>query len=82
MDENNLEEEVIKFVGEQLGVESKKITLDSRFVEDLGADSLDLVEVMMNLEDEYEIKISDDEADKLKTIRGVVNYIRNPPKYE
>lgn len=66
---------VTKIVSEQLGVEESKITDESKFMEDLGADSLDTVELVMALEDEFDCEIPDEEAEKLKSVGEALNYI-------
>ena len=72
----NIESKVISIISEQLGVEEAKITLKSHFVDDLDADSLDIVELVMALEEEFEISIPDDEAEKISTVQSAVDYIR------
>lgn len=66
---------VTKIVSEQLGVEEAKITDDSKFMDDLGADSLDTVELVMALEDEFDCEIPDEEAEKLKSVGEALDYI-------
>ena len=73
----SIEERVIQVVAEQLGIKENEVKFESRFVEDLGADSLDTVELIMSLEDEFSIEISDSEADNAKTVKEVVDYIEN-----
>ena len=68
-------DKVKKLVASQLNVAEDKITENSRLIEDLGADSLDVMEMLMALEDEFGISISDDETAKMKTIAGVVSVI-------
>jgi acyl carrier protein len=68
-------EKVKGIIVEQLGVEPEKVTLDARFREDLEADSLDLVELIMAFEDEFGGEISDEEAQQIKTVRGAVDYL-------
>ena len=68
-------ERVTKLVCEQLGVKEEKVTLEASFVEDLGADSLDTVELVMALEDEFETEIPDEEAEKITTVKEAVDYI-------
>lgn len=68
-------EKVKDIIVEQLGVEPEKITMDARFREDLEADSLDLVELIMAFEDEFGGEISDEEAQQIKTVRGAVEYL-------
>jgi acyl carrier protein len=60
---------------EELSVEAEKVTLESRLAEDLGADSIDAVELIMNIEDEFEIQVSDEEAQNIKTVGDLVKYI-------
>ncbi|WP_339063389.1 acyl carrier protein [Tepidibacillus marianensis] len=67
---------VKKIVVDRLGVTEDEITLDSRFKEDLGADSLDIVELVMELEDEFELEIADDDAEKIGKVGEVVEYIK------
>ncbi len=68
---------VIDIVADQLGVGKEKITLETSFVEDLGADSLDTVELVMELEEEFDINIPDEAAEKIRTVGEVVAYIDN-----
>ena len=63
-------------IAEQLGVEVDKVTADAKFTDDLGADSLDLVELIMAFEEEYGMEISDDEAQKLTTVGEAWNYVK------
>jgi acyl carrier protein len=70
-------EKVQEKVAEQLGVEADEVTLESSFIDDLGADSLDIVELLMALEEEFDIEIPDEEAEKLATVGDVVDYIKN-----
>ncbi len=69
------QERVIKIVAQQLGEKEEKVTLSSRFQEDLGADSLDVVELIMALEEEFGIEIPDEDADLLRTVKQLINYI-------
>ena len=71
------QEEVIDIVAEQLGVDKTEVTPDKSFVEDLNADSLDLTELIMTFEERFGCEISEDEAEKLKTIGDVIRYIDN-----
>ena len=66
---------VKKIVKEQLGVEEDEIQMSSTFVDDLGADSLDIVELIMAFEEEFNIEIPDEKAEKIKTVEDVVKYI-------
>lgn len=70
-------EKVKKIVVEQLGVEEEDITMESSFIDDLGADSLDIVELIMALEEEFDIEIPDSEAEKITTVADAVDYIKN-----
>lgn len=71
----SVEKEVIDLVVEQLGVDAKDVTAEKSFVEDLNADSLDLTELIMTFEERYNFEISEEEAEKLKTVGDVINYI-------
>ncbi len=71
----SIEEKVIGIVSEQLGVAKQEIKLESKFVDDLKADSLDVVELVMEFEDEFEITIPDDDYDKIKTVGDAISYI-------
>jgi len=68
-------ERVQSVVAEQLGVDPSEVTLDAEFVKDLNADSLDLVELIMQLEEEFGIEISDEEAANIVTVRDAINFI-------
>ena len=72
---SEIETRVKKIVVEQLGVKEDEVTTDASFVDDLGADSLDTVELVMALEEEFETEIPDEEAEKLVTIKDAVSYI-------
>jgi acyl carrier protein len=71
----SVEERVIEIVGEQLGVGKDQITRDTSFVNDLGADSLDTVELVMELEEEFDINIPDDAAEKIQTVGQAIDHI-------
>ncbi|MFV9936058.1 MAG: acyl carrier protein [Rickettsia endosymbiont of Haemaphysalis japonica] len=73
---DKIEQKVIEMVAEKLNKDKWIITTDSRFIEDLKADSLDTVELMMAIEVEYGIEIPDDEATKIKTVSDVIKYIK------
>lgn len=75
MDSMEIKEKIEAIVAEQLGVEKDKIKDDSSFVEDLGADSLDTVELVMALEEELGVEIPDDEAEKITTVQKAVDLI-------
>lgn len=69
------EERVQKIVAEQLGVEEDQVTSEASFMDDLGADSLDTVELVMALEEEFDIEISDEDAEKIQTVKDAVKYV-------
>ncbi len=71
-----IEERVKKIVAEQLGVKEEEVTLEKSFVDDLGADSLDTVELVMALEEEFETEIPDEEAEKITTVQAAVDYVK------
>ena len=72
---SNIEERVKKLICEQLGVKEEEVKDDASFVDDLGADSLDTVELVMALEEEFETEISDEEAENITTVKEAVDYI-------
>jgi acyl carrier protein len=78
----SIEERVINIVVEQLGAKREDVKKDSSFVEDLGADSLDTVELVMALEEEFDTEIPDEEAEKITTIQQAINYIESNKKGE
>jgi len=71
-----LEEKVIDIIVEQLDVTREECVLEASFIEDLGADSLDLVELIMEMEENFGIQISDDELEKIRTVQDVINFLR------
>ncbi len=73
--EKSVEKRVIEIIVEQLGVSEEEITMEASFIDDLGADSLDLVELIMAMEEEFSLEISDEDAEKIQTVQDVVNYI-------
>jgi acyl carrier protein len=77
MADKSIEEKVKDIIVEQLGVNPEQVTPQASFIEDLGADSLDIVELVMALEEEYDMEISDEEAEKIRTVQDVVNYIES-----
>jgi acyl carrier protein len=72
---STVEQQVKAIVAEQLGVKQEQVTNDSSFVDDLGADSLDTVELVMALEEEFEIEIPDEDAEKITTVHQAIDYI-------
>ena len=72
---SSVEERVKKIVAEQLGVKEEEVKSESSFVEDLGADSLDTVELVMALEEEFETEIPDEEAEKITTVQLAIDYV-------
>ena len=72
---STIEERVKKIIGEQLGVKQEEVTNNASFVEDLGADSLDTVELVMSLEEEFDTEIPDEEAEKITTVQAAIDYI-------
>jgi acyl carrier protein len=74
---SSVEERVFKIVAEQLGVDKDKIKKESNFVNDLGADSLDTVELVMELEEEFDINIPDDAAEKIQTVGEAIGHIES-----
>ena len=70
-------EKVRKIIVEQLGVEEEDIAMESSFIDDLGADSLDIVELIMALEEEFDLEIPDSEAEKITSVGDAVDYIKN-----
>ena len=73
---DTIEQRVKKIVAEQLGVNESEIKTESSFVDDLGADSLDTVELVMALEEEFECEIPDEEAEKISTVQAAIDYIK------
>jgi acyl carrier protein len=74
-DMSNVEEKVKDIIVEELGVEREKLTNEASFMEDLGADSLDTVELVMAFEKEFDIDIPDEDAEKLRTVGDAMNYL-------
>lgn len=72
---SSVEERVEKIVIEQLGVKAEEVTKEASFVDDLGADSLDTVELVMALEEEFETEIPDEDAEKITTVQQAINYV-------
>ena len=71
------DEKVKKIIVEQLGVEAEEVTPEAKFIEDLGADSLDTVELIMALEEEFGIEIPDEDAEKIATVKDAIEYIKS-----
>jgi acyl carrier protein len=76
----NVEAKVKSIIAEQLGVGEDEIKPESNFIDDLGADSLDIVELVMAMEEEFEVEIPDDEAENIKTVGDAINYINSHKK--
>ena len=77
---SNIEQRVKKIVAEQLGVNETEVKSESSFVNDLGADSLDTVELVMALEEEFECEIPDEDAEKITTVQQAIDYVNDHPK--
>lgn len=77
---NSIEDRVTDIVVEQLGLERDKVQAESKFVDDLGADSLDTVELVMALEEEFDIEIPDEEAEKITTLKEAIAYVEDCQK--
>lgn len=73
----SIEERMKKIIVEQLGVKEEDVKPEASFVEDLGADSLDTVELVMALEEEFDIEIPDEEAEKITTVQSAIDYVQN-----
>ena len=74
---SNLEEQVTKIVVDHLGIDESKVKLESKFIDDLGADSLDTVELVMAFEEKFDIEIPDDAAGTILTVQDAINYIES-----
>jgi len=75
MADNNLEQRVKSIIAEQLGVAEGEVRMDSKFIDDLGADSLDIVELVMAMEEEFQMEIPDEEAENIRTVQDAISYI-------
>jgi len=76
----SLQPKVMKIIEEQLGVDPERVKAESSFIDDLGADSLDIVELVMAMEEEFEIEIPDEDAEKLRTVQDVMKYLETKGK--
>ena len=72
-----LQERVAEIIVEQLGVSSGEVSPEASFIDDLGADSLDIVELIMAMEEEFDVEIPDDDAEKMQTIGDAINYLKS-----
>ena len=79
-DEKSIEEKVKDIIVEQLGVNPEQVTPQASFIEDLGADSLDIVELVMAFGEEFSVEVPDEDAEKLQTVGDVINYIKERAK--
>lgn len=77
MADATIEEKVTSIIVEQLAVQEDQVTPEAKFVEDLGADSLDVVELVMAFEDEFDITVPDEDSEKLLSVANVIDYIKN-----
>ena len=73
----SVEEKVRDIIVDQLGVDETQVTADAAFIDDLGADSLDTVELVMALEEEFDVEISDEDAEKISKVQDAIDYINN-----
>jgi acyl carrier protein len=81
-EEKSIEEKVKDIIVEQLGVNPEQVTPQASFIEDLGADSLDIVELVMAFEEEFGVEVPDEDAEKLQTVGDVINYIKERAKQQ
>ncbi len=72
----SVEDKVKKIIAEKLGVDLSEVVPEASFVDDLGADSLDLVELIMSMEEEFDIDISDEDAEKIQTVQDAINFVK------
>ena len=75
MSEKSIEQKVKDIIVEQLSVNAEQVTPEAKFIEDLGADSLDIVELIMAMEEEFQTEIPDEEAEKIRTVGDAINYV-------
>ena len=80
MAEKSIEQRVKDIIVEQLGVNADQVTPEAKFIEDLGADSLDIVELVMAFEEEFSVEVPDEDAEKLQTVGDVIKYIQERAK--
>ena len=80
MADMSVEEKVKQIIVEELGVDESEVTANARFIEDLGADSLDTVELVMRFEEEFDIEIPDEDAEKIQSVRDAISYIEQYKK--
>jgi acyl carrier protein len=80
MADMSVEEKVKQIIVEELGVDEPEVTPNARFIEDLGADSLDTVELVMRFEEEFDIEIPDEDAEKIQSVRDAISYIEQYKK--
>jgi acyl carrier protein len=73
----SVEEKVIEIIVDQLGVDEKQVNQEASFIDDLGADSLDTVELVMALEEEFDVEIPDEDAEKIGTVQNAIDYIKD-----
>lgn len=72
---SNIQDRVVQVIAEQLSVDASKVKPEAHFIDDLGADSLDLVELVMSLEKEFDCEIPDEEAEKITTVQSAIDYV-------
>lgn len=72
-----VQDRIKKIIAEQLGVEEEEVVPEAKFVDDLGADSLDTVELVMALEEEFDVEIPDEDAEKIQTVGGAIDFIKD-----
>jgi acyl carrier protein len=75
MDRNEMQKKIVDIVANQLGVDKEIVTPEANVVDDLGADSLDVVELVMALEEAFDLEIPDDEAEKIRTVKDIIEYL-------
>jgi acyl carrier protein len=80
MDRNALESKIVDIVTNQLGVEKEAVTAEAHVIDDLGADSLDVVELVMALEEAFDVEIPDDDAEKIRTVKDIFDYLAQAVK--